>query len=144
MVFSFSDWVSALLKGVGHKYIKRIPYNTPKGRRYRYIYRVTNTHQGRHAFDEEHLVMGAKFALNTEDGAEFHGHITAMDGDKITYTIDDGPNKGDEVTTTRAELVAKLHDLHDVSDKLSAARDKVRERRGGAPWGLGEIIPAPH
>jgi len=128
MVFSFSDWVNSLLKGVGHKYIKRIPYTTPKGRRYRYVYRVTNTHQGRHAFDEEHLTTGAKFALNTEDGAEFHGHITAVDGDKITYTIDDGPKKGEEVTTTRAELVAELHDLHDVQDKLSAARDKVRER----------------
>ena len=36
-MFTLSQFVDALIKGHGHRYIKRIPYMTPKGRRYRYI-----------------------------------------------------------------------------------------------------------
>ena len=125
MPFKLGRFVRALFKGAGHKYIKRIPYTTPKGRRYRYIYKVEHTHQGRHAFDEAHLVEGTKFALSKESGAEFHGHITAVDGDKVTYTIDDGPRKGEVVETTKAELAAKLNEVHGYKDKLSAERAKV-------------------
>jgi hypothetical protein len=123
----FQNFVRAFLKAVGHRYIKRIPYNTPKGRRYRYIYRTTSTHRGRHAFDEAHLVEGTKFALHGEGESEFHGHITKVKGDQITYVIDDGPRKGEEVTTTRAKLVAELNDVHGVQDKLTAERAKVKE-----------------
>jgi len=125
MPFTLAKFVRALFKGVGHRYIKRIPYMTPKGRRYRYIYKVEHTHRGKHAFDESHLIEGTKFALHTESGAEFHGHITAVDGDKVTYTIDDGPRKGEVVETTKAELAATLDEVHGVKDKLSAERAKV-------------------
>ena len=125
MPFKLGRFVRALFKGVGHRYIKRIPYMTPKGQRYRYIYKVEHTHQGKHAFDEAHLVEGTKFALSTESGAEFHGHITAVDGDKVTYTIDDGPRKGQVVETTKAELAAKLNEVHGYKNKLSAERAKV-------------------
>ena len=122
----FQNFVRAFLKAVGHRYIKRIPYTTPKGRRYRYIYRVSSTHRGRHAFDPEHLVEGTKFALHGEGESEFHGHITKVDGDQIKYVIDDGPRKGEEVTTTRAKLVAELNEVHGVQDKLTAERAKVK------------------
>lgn len=122
----FQNFVRAFLKAAGHRYIKRIPYTTPKGRRYRYIYRVSSTHQGRHAFDEAHLVDGTKFALHGEGESEFHGHITKVDGDQVTYVIDDGPRKGEEVTTSRKELVAELNEVHGVQDKLTAEREKVR------------------
>ena len=122
----FQNFVRAILKAVGHRYIKRIPYNTPKGRRYRYIYRVSSTHQGRHAFDAEHLVEGTKFALHGEGESEFHGHITGVKGDMIKYVIDDGPRKGEEVTTTRAKLVDELNLVHGVQDKLTAERAKVK------------------
>jgi hypothetical protein len=125
MSFKFASWVRALMKGMGHRYIKRIPYMTPKGRRYRYIYRVDHTHRGKHAFHEDHLVTGTKFALSTEDGAEFHGHIESVDGDKVKYVIDDGPQKGEVVETTKRELAAKLNEVHGVSDKLADARDKA-------------------
>ena len=125
MSFKFASWVRALMKGMGHRYIKRIPYMTPKGRRYRYIYRVDHTHRGKHAFHEDHLVTGTKFALSTEDGAEFHGHIESVDGDKVKYMIDDGPQKGAVVETTKQELAAKLNEVHGVSDKLADARDKA-------------------
>jgi len=125
MSFKFASWVRALMKGMGHRYIKRIPYMTPKGRRYRYIYRVDHTHQGKHAFHEDHIIQGTKFALSTEDGAEFHGHIESVDGDKVKYMIDDGPQKGAVVETTKQELAAKLNEVHGVSDKLADARDKA-------------------
>jgi len=122
----FSDFARAIIKAAGHRYYKRVPYMTPKGKRYRYFYRVTSTHRGRHAFDEAHLVEGTKFALHGEGESEFHGHITKVDGDQITYTIDDGPRKGEEVPTTRAKLVAELNEVHGVQDKLTAERAKVK------------------
>ena len=123
----FQNFVRAIIKAAGHRYIKRIPYTTPKGRRYRYIYRTTSTHRGRHAFDPEHLVENTKFALHGEGESEFHGHITDVEGDTIKYVIDDGPRKGEEVTTTRAKLVAELNDVHGVQDKLVAERAKVKD-----------------
>jgi len=122
----FQNFVRAIIKAVGHRYIKRIPYNTPKGRRYRYIYRVSSTHQGRHAFDAEHLVEGTAFALHGEGESEFHGHITDVKGDMIKYVIDDGPRKGEEVTTSRQRLVDELNLVHGVQDKLTAERAKVK------------------
>jgi hypothetical protein len=122
----FQNFVRAFLKAAGHRYYKRVPYMTPKGKRYRYFYRVTSTHRGRHAFDAEHLVEGTKFALHGEGESEFHGHITAVDGDMIKYVIDDGPRKGEEVTTSRQRLVDELNLVHGVQDKLTAEREKVR------------------
>lgn len=122
----FQNFVRAFLKAAGHRYYKRVPYMTPKGKRYRYFYRVTSTHRGRHAFDAEHLVEGTKFALHGEGESEFHGHITDVKGDQVTYVIDDGPRKGEEVTTTRAKLVDELNLVHGVQDKLTTEREKVR------------------
>jgi len=123
----FQNFVRAFLKAVGHRYIKRIPYTTPKGRRYRYIYRTTSTHRGRHAFDEAHLVEGTKFALHGQGESEFHGHITKVEGDMIQYVIDDGPRKGETVTTSRQRLVDELNLVHGVQDKLIAERAKVKD-----------------
>ena len=92
-MFTFTRYVDLLLKGQGHKYIKRIPYMTPKGRRYRYIYDVTHTHRGTKAIDESHLVVGTAFMLNNEADQVKHGHITHIDGDRVTFIIDDGPKK---------------------------------------------------
>ena len=101
-MFTFSGFVDALLKARGHKYIKRIPYMSGGRRRYRYIYKVTHTHQGRQAFDADHLDVGTAFALHTEAGAEFHGHITKVRGDQVTYRIDDGERKGESVTVSKS------------------------------------------
>jgi hypothetical protein len=48
-----------------------------------------------------------------------------VDGDKVKYVIDDGPQKGEVVETTKQELAAKLNEVHGVSDKLADARDKA-------------------
>jgi hypothetical protein len=127
-MFSFGLWVDQLSKAVGHKYIKRIPYTVRGKRRYRYIYKVTHSHQGRHAFDEAHLQEGTAFSLNTKAGEEFHGHITKIKGDKVSYRIDDGPEKGTIKTTSKRELLAKLNDVHDIENQLTSERDKLRNQ----------------
>ena len=125
-MFTYSRFIELLLKGHGHKYIKRIPYNTPKGRRYRYIYNVTHSHQGKHVMDESHLVAGTKFMVHTESGKEVHAHIKSVKGNKVTYVLDDGPNKGKEITKTRSEIVSMLNDTHGVDDNLNAKREHLR------------------
>ena len=127
-MFTFSGFVDALLKARGHKYIKRIPYMSGGRRRYRYIYKVTHTHRGRQAFDADHLDVGTAFALHTEAGAEFHGHITKVRGDQVTYRIDDGERKGESVTVSKSELLSQLNDVHGIESKLSAERDKLRSQ----------------
>ena len=124
--FTFSHFVDLLLKGHGHKYIKLIPYNTPKGRRYRYIYNVTHSHQGKHVMDESHLVVGTKFMVHTENGKEVHAHIKSVNGNKVTYVLDDGSDKGKEITKTRSEIVSMLNDTHGVDDKVNAKREQLK------------------
>jgi len=125
-MFSFTQWIDLLLKGHGHKYIKRIPYNTPKGRRYRYIYNVTHSHRGKHAMDESHLIEGTKFMVHTESGKEVHGHITNVSGNNVTYVLDDGPNKGKSVTASKSEIVSMLNEKHNVNEQVQAKRDKLK------------------
>jgi hypothetical protein len=127
-MFSFGLWVDMLSKAVGHKYIKRIPYQSKGKRRYRYIYKVTHSHQGKHAFDESHLKVGTAFSLNTKAGAEFHGHVVKVEGDQVSYKIDDGPEKGTIKTVSKQELLAKLNDVHGIESKLSSERDKLRNQ----------------
>ena len=125
-MFTFSQFVDALIKGHGHRYIKRIPYMTPKGRRYRYIYKVTHSHKGKQAIHEDHLDVGTKFMLHTESGKEVHGHIKSVKGDKVTYVIDDGADKGKEVSGTKAEILAMLNEKHGVEEKLQEKRDQLK------------------
>jgi hypothetical protein len=127
-MFSFGLWVDALTKAVGHKYIKRIPYQSKGKRRYRYIYKVTHSHQGRHAFDEAHLQEGTAFSLSTKAGSEYHGHVVKVEGDQVSYRIDDGPEKGTIKTESKRELLAKLNDVHGIESKLSSERDKLRNQ----------------
>jgi hypothetical protein len=127
-MFSFGLWVDMLSKAVGHKYIKRIPYQSKGKRRYRYIYKVTHSHQGRHAFDESHLQVGTAFSLSTKAGSEYHGHVVKVEGDQVSYRIDDGPEKGTVKTVSKQKLLAKLNDVHGIESKLSSERDKLRNQ----------------
>ena len=127
-MFKFTRIIDALFKARGHKYLKRIPYESRGKLRYRYIYKITHTHKGKHAFHEDHLVEGTKFALSTQSGEEFHGHVTSVSGDKIKYVIDDGPRKGEEVTTTREKLAKELHEKHDVHASLKGEREEVERQ----------------
>jgi len=127
-LFNFGSWVSDLIKARGHRYIKRIPYMSGGKRRYRYIYKVTHTHRGKRAFHEAHLVQPTAYKLHTEAGAEFHGHITAVKGDQVTYRIDDGDRKGESVTVSKSDLLSQLNEVHDIAGKESAEREKLRSQ----------------
>jgi len=123
-VFTFSQWISDLLKAAGHKYLKRIPYMSRGKMRYRYVYKVAHSAGGRLLLDPEHMIVGAAFQIHAQSGAEVHAHIVSTSGDTITYMPDDGPDKGKPVTTTRAELAAKLNKLHRVDEVIATERAK--------------------
>jgi hypothetical protein len=64
--------------------------------------------------------------MHTESGKEVHGHIKSVKGDKVTYVIDDGADKGKEVTGTKAEILAMLNEKHGVEEKLQEKRDQLK------------------
>jgi hypothetical protein len=134
-MFSYTEWALTLLKAAGHKYIKRIPYQSGGKLRYRYIYNVTHTHQGKHVLDPDHMKVGTKLMLDATSGKEVHGHITDVRGDLVSFEYDDGPRKGEVVTMGKERLAAELDKVHGISEKLSTARakqkavlDKLKER----------------
>jgi hypothetical protein len=136
-MFSYTQWLDELIKAAGHKYIKRIPYQSGGKMRYRYIYNVTHTHQGKHVLDLDHMKVGTKLMLDATSGAEVHGHIQSVSGDKVTFFYDDGPKKGKSVTMSKEKLASELDKVHGISSKLDAARKKEQKkldiaRRSGA------------
>ena len=124
MFSTFTEWVDSLLKAAGHKYIKRVPYMSGGKTRYRYIYHVTHTAGGKHVLDPEHMVQGAAFMLSSAKGSEVHAHITKVDGDMVTYRLDDGPKKGELVTESKSKLAERLNAEHGVHEALAGAREK--------------------
>lgn len=126
-MFTFQQWLAGfLVKAAGHKYIKRIPYQSGGKLRYRYIYNVTHTHAGKHVLDPDHMKVGTKLMLDATSGKEVHGHITDVRGDLVSFEYDDGPRKGEVVTTNKERLAAELDKVHGISDKLSTARAKQK------------------
>ena len=113
-----------LIKGAGHKYIKRIPVGTTKtGKvRYRYIYRADHTVGGKHLLDEAHLKPGTKLMLHSKDGAEVHAHIDSVKGDQVTFTYDDGDRKGETRTVSKQKLLAEFNKENKVEDKITSAK----------------------
>ena len=113
-----------LIKGAGHKYIKRIPVGTTKtGKvRYRYIYRADHTVGGKHLLDEAHLKAGTKLMLHSKDGAEVHAHIDSVKGDQVTFTYDDGDRKGETRTVSKQKLLAEFNKENKVEDKITSAK----------------------
>ena len=137
-MFTYSRWlVDFLAKAAGHKYIKRVPYMSGGKRRYRYIYKVTHAVGGKHVLDATHMVVGAAFMLDSTSGKEVHAHIVSTSGDKVTYRLDDGPNKGKVFTVTRAQLASEINDEHLARLELTKEREKQAKvvadlRAGGA------------
>jgi hypothetical protein len=110
-------WLGILLahsleKGMGHKYIRRVPTGNPD-RPWRYFYRVTGGAQLGH---DSELVEGAAFRVKDE-GKEGHFHVTAVDGDKITIKHDE---TGKTATVSREALRTMLHEEH--AEKIETAR----------------------
>jgi hypothetical protein len=125
-MFTFTEWLNDfLVKAAGHKYIKRIPYQSGGKLRYRYIYNATHTHQGKHMMDPSHIKEGTKIMIDDTAGQEVHAHITAVRGDgMVTFTYDDGPLKGQQRTMLREALVQQLNAKHGVKEKIAEAIKK--------------------
>jgi hypothetical protein len=124
-MFSYSQWaLDWLSKAAGHKYIKRVPYQSGGRMRYRYIYNVTHTHGGKHVLDPAHMKVGTKLMLDATSGAEVHGHIQSVSGDEVTFIFDDGAPKGRSVTMSKESLANVLDQVHGVRAKLDEARKK--------------------
>lgn len=95
--------VFGLAKGVGHKYIKKVPAGTSKSgkQRYRYFYHVGH---GGGVDAHDHMVEGAAFK---HDGG--HWKITKANGDKLTIVHDE---TGESKTISKSELGAMLRAKH--------------------------------
>jgi len=113
-----------LIKGAGHKYIKRIPVGTTKSGkvRYRYIYNTTTTVGGKNLLDAAHLKTGTKLMLHSKDGAEVHAHIESVKGDRVTFTYDDGDRKGETRTVSKQKLLAEFNKENKVGEQIESAK----------------------
>ena len=107
---------SGLLKGAGHKYVRRIPTGNPK-RPWKYYYNVKGG--GGVAHDDE-IKVGAAFKV-THGGEEGHFHITAVDGDKVTIRHDES---GHVDTMSKAAFSKMVRDHH--AEAIRDHHEKLR------------------
>lgn len=124
-MFTFTEWLNDfLVKAAGHKYIKRIPYTSGGKRRYRYIYNVAHTHQGRHMMDPSHIKEGTKIMIDATEGQEVHAHVLNVGVNGVTFVYDDGPLKGQQKTMSREALLRQLNATHGANKEIREAIKK--------------------
>ncbi len=97
-----TDANGLLIKGAGHKYLRRVP---KAGGGYRYFYNVTGGQGIGHAGE---MVAGAAFRVK-HAGKEGHFHVTADHGEEVTVRHDES---GHEQKMSKAALRAMLHAEH--------------------------------
>jgi len=108
----YSDENGVLIKGAGHKYIRRVP---KAGGGWRYFYNVTGGHGlGHHA----EMVRGASFKVK-DAGKEGHFHVEEDHGDEVTIKHDES---GKTSRVSKKALAGMLHAEH------AEAVGKVRAR----------------
>lgn len=145
-------FAAQLMKGAGHKYIKRVPVGTTKGgaTRYRYYYEVQH---GSGIHNEDHFVEGAAFRF--EGG---HYHVEKVDGDTLTIKHDE---TGETRKVSRGALAKMLSEHHSkaidahkaklkadlaATMKHGSAKQQARMKEHAAKWGVeaddGKAEPA--
>jgi len=108
----YSDENGVLIKGAGHKYIRRVP---KAGGGWRYFYTVTGGHGlGHHA----EMVRGSAFKVK-DAGREGHFHVEEDHGEEVTLRHDE---TGKTSKVSKKALAAMLHAEH------AEAVGKVRAR----------------
>ncbi len=107
-----------LVKGSGHRYIRRVPYTDSHGKqRYRYFYDVTGKRGIGHA---EEIKERSSFKITHED-QEGHFHVEKVDGDNVTVRHDES---GQTVEMTKDELRDMLQREH--SHLIEEHKERVR------------------
>lgn len=109
-----------LIKGAGHKYLRRVP---KAGGGYRYFYNVTGGQGIGHASE---MVAGAAFKVK-HAGKEGHFHITQDHGDEVTVKHDES---GHEQKMSKTALRAMLHAEH--AEALGALRRRLNQAKRAA------------
>ena len=114
-----TDANGLLIKGAGHKYLRRVP---KAGGGFRYFYNVTGGGGlGHHA----EMVAGASFKVK-HAGKEGHFHVTADHGEEVTVRHDES---GHEQKMSKAALRAMLHAEHaEALGAVKARASKVLEQ----------------
>jgi len=108
----YSDENGVLIKGAGHKYIRRVP---KAGGGWRYFYTVTGGHGlGHHA----EMVRGSAFKVK-DAGKEGHFHVEEDHGEEVTLRHDES---GKTSRVSKKALAGMLHAEH------AEAVGKVRAR----------------
>jgi hypothetical protein len=117
--------LSDLIKGAGHKYIRRIP---KAGGGYRYFYNVTGGHGlGHHA----EMVKDAAFKIRSRDGQEGHVHILEDHGDEVTLKHDESGREARVKKSALAAMLAREHAEALGVVKTRAAKTLEQARKTG-------------
>jgi hypothetical protein len=103
-----------LLKGAGHKYIRRVPKAGGKG--WRYFYTVTG---GQGLGHHSEFVKGASFKVK-DAGQEGHFHVEEDHGDEVTLRHDES---GKSARVSKKALAAMLHAEH--AEALGTVRERA-------------------
>jgi hypothetical protein len=122
-----SLYASTLSKGVGHKYIRRVPIPgkvTKTGKQvYRYFYRTVG---GRGLGHHDEMVVGAAFKMR-DGGKDGHFHITQDHGDgHVTIRHDE---TGQEHKIHKDALASMLHNEHVKMREEDAANERAKRER---------------
>lgn len=114
VVAPYAPGFRTLIKGKGHKYIKRTPTGKPKPK-YRYWYKLP---EGQGIHHEDHLKVGAKFEVKHGDQ---RGHYEIKEGpDDLGLYILKHDETGHSIMVDAAEIKEMLHSHH---------KDAIRDKR---------------
>jgi hypothetical protein len=116
-----------LLKGAGHKYIRRVPKAGGKG--WRYFYTVTG---GQGLGHHSEFVKGASFKVK-DAGKEGHFHVEEDHGEEVTLRHDES---GKSARVSKKALAGMLHAEH--AEALGSVRERAAKnleqaRKTGTP-----------
>jgi hypothetical protein len=103
-----------LLKGAGHKYIRRVPKAGGKG--WRYFYTVTG---GQGLGHHSEFVKGASFKVK-DAGKEGHFHVEEDHGEEVTLRHDES---GKSARVSKKALAGMLHAEH--AEALGSVRERA-------------------
>jgi hypothetical protein len=136
-----------VVKGAGHKYIRRVPYAAKGGKtRYRYYYNVRGAKGAGH---EDEIKAGSAFKIKHGEH-EGHFHVEAVDGDHVTVVHDESGHSVKMPKRAFAEMIREEHAEaireHHAAVKEEHAKTTVpgmrkQVERRAAKYGVELVVP---